>query len=60
MKPNKIEELNQSKTPIIVFDKELEKLQGVVLFPKKLKRINEILKTAGLPKEIPASKFTKS
>jgi len=56
----KIEELNQSKTPIIAFDKELEKLQGVVLFPKKLKRINEILKTVGLPKEIPASKFTKS
>ena len=45
---------------LIVFDKELEKLQGVVLFPKKLKRINEILKTVGLPKEIPENKFTKS
>jgi hypothetical protein len=60
MKSNKIQELNQSKTPIIVFDKELEKLQGVVLFPEKLKRANEILKKVGLPKEIPASKFTKS
>ena len=47
----KIEELNKSKTPIIAFDKELEKLQGVVLFPRKLEKANEILKDVGLPKK---------
>lgn len=60
MKSNKIQELNQSETPIIVFDKELEKLKGIVLFPKELKKINEIIKKVGLPKEIPAHKFIKS
>jgi hypothetical protein len=45
-----IEELNKSKVPIIVFDKKLEELKGKVLFPEKLKRANEILAKAGLPK----------
>ena len=47
----KIEKLNKSKIPIIAFDKELEKLQDVVLFPKKLEKANEILKDVGLPKK---------
>ena len=46
----KIEDLNKSKIPIIVFDKELEKFRGKVLFPKKLEKANEILAKAGLPK----------
>ncbi len=29
-----------------------EELKGVVLFPEKLKRTNEILKKVGLPKEL--------
>ena len=33
-----LEQLNQSKLPIIAFDKRLEKLQGKVLFPEKLKK----------------------
>jgi hypothetical protein len=45
-----IDQLNQSKVPIIVFDKKLEKFKGKVLFPEKLKRANEILAKAGLPK----------
>lgn len=47
----KIEELNSSKVPVIVFDKELEKLQDKVLFPEKLKKANEILSKVGLPKK---------
>ncbi|MFM9946028.1 MAG: hypothetical protein ACKVQB_12440 [Bacteroidia bacterium] len=46
----KIDELNQSKVPIIVFDKKLEQFRGKVLFPKKLAKANEILAKAGLPK----------
>jgi hypothetical protein len=46
----KTEQLNQSKVPIIVFDKKLEKLRGKVLFPEKLKKANEILSKTGLPK----------
>ncbi len=46
-----IDELNQSKVPIIVFDKKLEEFKGkVLLFPEKLKKANEILAKAGLPK----------
>ncbi len=46
----KIDELNQSKVPIIVFDKKLEEFRGKVLFPEKLKKANEILKKFGMPK----------
>ena len=46
----KIEELNKAKLPIIVYDKKLEQFRGKVLFPEKLKRANEILAKAGLPK----------
>jgi hypothetical protein len=45
-----VEQLNNSKIPIIVFDKKLEKFRGKTLFPKKLARANEILAKAGLPK----------
>ncbi|WP_395057839.1 hypothetical protein [Flavobacterium sp.] len=45
-----IDQLNQSKVPIIVFDKKLEEFKGKVLFPEKLKRANEILAKAGMPK----------
>ena len=44
-----IEQLNESKVPIIVLDKKLEELRGKVLFPEKLKRANEILAKTGLP-----------
>lgn len=38
------------EVPIIVFDKKLEEFRGKVLFPEKLKKANEILAKAGLPK----------
>ncbi len=52
MKSKKIKETNESETYDIIFDKELEELKGVVLFPEKLRRTNEILKKVGLPKEL--------
>lgn len=44
-----IEELNQSKIPIIPIDKRLERHRGKVLFPEKLAKANEILAKAPLP-----------
>lgn len=46
----KIDQLNNSKVPIIVFDKKLEQLRGKVLFPEKLEKANKILGKSGLPK----------
>jgi hypothetical protein len=45
-----IEQLNQSKIPIIVLDKKLEALRDKILFPDKIKKANEILAKTGLPK----------
>ncbi|MGB0884776.1 MAG: hypothetical protein ACPGTG_08670 [Flavobacteriales bacterium] len=47
----KINELNNTKIPVIVFDKELEKLQDKVLFPEKLETANKILNKVGLPQK---------
>lgn len=46
----KIKELNESKVPVIVFDKKLEQFRDKVLFPDKLEKANEILSKAGMPK----------
>ena len=46
----KIKDLNKRKTPIVRIDKSLNKLEGKVLFPDKLEKANEMLKTIGLPK----------
>ncbi|MDX1651568.1 MAG: hypothetical protein R3277_03685 [Brumimicrobium sp.] len=43
-------DLNKKKTPIVKIDNELEKYRGKILFPKKLKKANEILDRVGLPK----------
>jgi len=45
-----VEQLNNSKIPIIVLDKKLERFRGKTLFPEKLARANEILAKAGVPK----------
>lgn len=45
-----LKNLNKNKTPIVEIDAELEKYRGKVLFPKKLKKANEILERVGLPK----------
>lgn len=46
-----VEQLNNSKIPIIVFDKKLEKFRAKTLFPEKLAKANEILAKFGLPKK---------
>lgn len=46
-----IDELNQSKIPVIVFDKNLEHFRDKVLFPEKLAKAKEIIAKIGLPKK---------
>ncbi len=38
------------KAPSVQIDKSLNKYDYVVLFPEKLSKANEMLKTVGLPK----------
>lgn len=47
----KIEQLNNSKVPVIVFDKKLEQFRNRILFPEKLAKANDILAKVGLPKK---------
>jgi hypothetical protein len=47
----KIEELNKRKTPIVVIDESLDKYDTMVLFPEKLAKANEMLRTAGHPED---------
>lgn len=47
----KIEQLNSSKVPVIVFDKKLEQFRNKILFPEKLVKANDILAKVGLPKK---------
>jgi hypothetical protein len=47
----KIEQLNNSKVPVIVFDKKLEQFRNKILFPEKLAKANDILAKVGLPKK---------
>lgn len=46
-----IKQINNSKVPVIVFDKKLELFRNKVLFPEKLARANYILSKVGLPKK---------
>ena len=46
---NTVQELNRSKVPIIRIDPSLEQYRDVVLFPEKLAKANELLRTAKLP-----------
>jgi hypothetical protein len=48
----KLEQLNSSKAPVIVFDKKLQALQDKVLFPENLKKANQLLSKFGLPKDM--------
>lgn len=47
----KIEQLNNSKVPVIVFDKKLEQFRNKILFPEKLAKANDIIAKVGLPKK---------
>ena len=44
-----IKELNKKKVPIVRIDKSLNKYDDVVLFPDKVEKANEMLRTIGLP-----------
>ncbi|MFT7068793.1 MAG: hypothetical protein ACJAZY_001677 [Spirosomataceae bacterium] len=46
----KVEQLNNSEIPIIVFDKKLEQFRDKTLFPEKLAKANKVLAKSGLPK----------
>ena len=44
-----IQELNNEKVPIVRIDPSLEQFRYKILFPEKLAKANEMLKTAKLP-----------
>lgn len=44
-----IQELNQQAMPIVSVDQSLEPYRHQVLFPEKLAKANQMLKTAKLP-----------
>jgi hypothetical protein len=44
-----IQDLNSKKVPTVTIDPSLEKYRGQSLFPEKLAKANEMLKTAKLP-----------
>jgi hypothetical protein len=44
-----VQELNKRKVPIVRIDASLEKYKEANLFPEKLAKANEMLKTAKLP-----------
>ena len=46
-----VQELNSSKAPIVRIDPSLEQYFDKVLFPEKLAKANEMLKTAKLPRK---------
>lgn len=46
-----IEELNNSKVPIVIIDKSLDKLDNVMLFPEKVEKAKETIAKIGLPKK---------
>lgn len=45
-----IKEIEKRKIPIVRIDKSLNKYDDIVLFPEKLEKANEMLRTVGLPK----------
>ncbi len=45
-----IKELNKKKAPTVRIDKSLNKYNDVVLYPDKVEKANEMLRTIGLPK----------
>jgi len=47
--PKFIQDLNNSKVPIVIIDPSLEKYRDQILFPEKLARAEELLKNAKIP-----------
>ena len=48
-----VEELKESKVPIVIIDKSLDKLNDIVLFPEKVEKAKETIAKIGLPKKQP-------
>ena len=46
---NTVQELNNRKVPIVRIEPSLEQFRDKILFPEKLEKANEMLKTARLP-----------
>ena len=46
-----IQKLNKSKVPTVHIDPSLDQYRDKELFPEKLAKANEMLKTSKLPKE---------
>ena len=46
----KIQELNESKIPLVKINKKLDRFKGKVLFKEKLDMANKLLEGAVLPK----------
>lgn len=44
-----IQELNESKVPIVIIDESLDKLDDMVLFPEKVAKAKETVAKIGLP-----------
>ncbi len=45
-----LKDLNKKKVPIVKIDKSLNKYSDKVLFPDKVEKANQMLRTIGLPK----------
>ena len=45
-----IDELNKSKTPVVIIDNSLEEYKNIPLFQDKVEKANDMLRTVGLPK----------
>ena len=46
-----IAEIKERKIPIVRIDKSLNEYDDKILFPDKLEKANEMLRTIGLPKQ---------
>jgi len=46
-----LKEMKRRKIPIVTIDKSLDKYKEMNLFPEKLEKANEMLRTVGLPKQ---------
>ena len=46
-----ISEIKKRKIPIVRIDKSLNEYDEMILFPDKLEKANEMLRTIGLPKQ---------
>jgi hypothetical protein len=46
-----LKNISKQNLPLVVVDKNLDKLHGKIMFPEKLEKANKALSTAKLPKK---------